>query len=82
LSKSFQDVIQFHLSSNDFSSYKWIEKRGIKYQIDDFIVIANSNNSPNFSNIASIIYEKEEIIFLAYDYVTIKYIDHLAATIL
>jgi hypothetical protein len=79
LSQSFQDVIQFQLSSNEFSSYKWLVKRGIKYHIDDFIVISNANDLPIFSKVASIIYDKEEIIFLAYDYVTIKYIDHLAA---
>jgi len=52
-----------------------VEKRGIKYQISDLLVVSKL---PTFSKIETIIKIKNQIFFLLSQYDTISYLNYMA----
>ncbi len=73
------DFIQINnaIKSKKIELFKWIKKRGIKYQIKDLIVTSKST-MPIFSVIKSIIIKSGTIFFLISEYETIRYNSNLA----
>ena len=82
-----QHNIDFHLASfiNMFLPgenyfYKWVVKRGIKYQLNNILATSLQNNIPSFSIVKAIIYENNsDIFFLLQDIQTLEYITYLAS---
>ncbi len=67
--------IELYSADSNNSYYKWIIKRGIKYQINDLILI--NIDPPSFARIKTIINNNNSINFLIESLQTIEYIDYL-----
>ena len=60
--------------------YKWVVKRGIKYQLNNILATSLQNNIPSFSIVKAIIYKNNsDIFFLLQDIQTLEYITYLAS---
>ena len=67
--------IELYSSNLNNSYFKWIVKRGIKYKVDDLILV--QNEPPRFGQIKTIISKNNSVRFLIENMETIEYIDYM-----
>ncbi len=77
VSKHCLDFLQLNLKTKNFSIYKWIIKKGIKYSLNDLVV--SKKTAVPVSRIKSIVSTGFSIFFQIEEFQTVEYISYMAA---
>ena len=73
------ELIEMEFNSSQFVVYCWSKIKGIKYQVNDIIILNKVDSLPRFGQIVAIIYIENDFHLLVKDVKTIEYFDYLAA---